>query len=119
MAEPPPLWEEPTSESSWLSRAEMTLVMVLAAICAVVLLYLCIWIVAGHWFGNGCHARLVETIRLINDNWKAGALILVVLFFRPVRRFLMNVKKAGPLDTSQPAEPPSSGQTESYSGKSK
>jgi hypothetical protein len=52
--------------------------------------YVAYWVVftGGQW-----HTHLVMTIRELNDNWKAGIIILIVLFYRTIRAFLERVEE--------------------------
>jgi hypothetical protein len=34
------------------------------------------------------HAQIVTIIKVLNDNWKAGLILLLVLFYRTIRIFL-------------------------------
>jgi hypothetical protein len=44
--------------------------------------------------GSSMGASLKELIEEINDNWKAGILLLIVLFYRTVRTFLEQAEEA-------------------------
>jgi len=59
------------------------------------------WLVFGPQFEN--NKRITEVVKLLNDNWKAGMLLVVLLFYRTVRTFLeqaeelLTVKRSKPL----------------------
>ena len=38
--------------------------------------------------------RFTDSVKLVDDNWKVGLLILVPLFFRTIRSFLERVEEA-------------------------
>lgn len=80
----------------------------LAVIC--VALYLLAWIIWG-WRPE-IHARLNETLRGANIGWKIGLLIMVPLFFRPLAKFLIHLKKAHGWETDEIT--PKSADQESY-----
>ena len=44
--------------------------------------------------GNAMGPSLKELIEEVNDNWKAGVLLLIVLFYRTVRTFLEQAEEA-------------------------
>ena len=48
-------------------------------------------------------ARLVALIGTINENWKAALILLIPLFYRPVRIFLDNLEEAGSFKRSKVA----------------
>ena len=58
------------------------------------------------------HAYLATTMKQLSDNWKAGVILLVVLFYRTIRTFLeqadeaLGVKRRKPLrgETISPSE---------------
>ena len=76
----------------WLCRCEMWIIISLTACLVVVALHLLLWI--GFCLGDEMHGRFVETVSMINDKWKVFLLVLVPLFFRPVRKFLINLREA-------------------------
>ncbi len=41
--------------------------------------------------------RFTKLIQVINENWKASLVLLIPLFYRPVRAFLENLEEAGSL----------------------
>ncbi|HKW87950.1 MAG TPA: hypothetical protein VJN21_04255 [Candidatus Acidoferrales bacterium] len=43
---------------------------------------------------SGHQTRFKELLRVVNDNWKAGLLLLVLLFYRTVRIFLEQAEEA-------------------------
>src|SRR2546422_552356 len=66
---------------------------------------------------NGRQTRIIASMKDINDNWKAGVLLLVLLFYRTVRVFLEQAEEAfgvkrqkllpgTPLEESNPKENP-------------
>lgn len=59
-------------------------------------IFLGVWVLSG--LGREIHFRLVATLRELDMNWKLGLLLLIPLFFRPVFKFLWNLRK-GPLGT--------------------
>jgi hypothetical protein len=71
------------------------------------------WICFG--WGEEIHARIVETIRGMNEGWKVCLIILVPLFFRPIYKFLIHLKE-GPFGTKseKPARSEGVPKTEEY-----
>jgi hypothetical protein len=62
---------------------------------------------------GGRQQRLADSLKMLNENWKVGLLILVPLFFRTIRAFLERVEKAfgmeaprKPVATSEGTNPP-------------
>jgi hypothetical protein len=53
-----------------------------------------LWILFGRC--SEIYSRLTAVVSVLNDNWKVCLLVLVPLFFRPLRKFLINLKE-GPL----------------------
>jgi hypothetical protein len=52
-----------------------------------------------HWVWIACdpfsrQQRIETALRMVNDNWKVGILILIPLFYRTTRMFLQRVRKA-------------------------
>ena len=64
--------------------------------------YLICWVV-WQWKPD-IHARIVETVKGINTGWKVALGILIPLFFRPVAKFLIYLKKAQGWETVEPAQ---------------
>jgi hypothetical protein len=53
-----------------------------------------------HWVWIACDSsarqqRIEASLKMVNDNWKVGILILIPLFYRTTRMFLQRVRKAG------------------------
>jgi hypothetical protein len=52
-----------------------------------------------HWVWIACdptarQQRIEAALKMVNDNWKVGLLILIPLFYRTTRMFLERVRKA-------------------------
>ena len=90
-----PVIENP-KQDLWLSRLEVFMVFAVAIGSLIISTYLLIWILSG-WHEDW-HQRLARTVRGINNNWRIDLLILVPLLFRPIRRFLVNLRE-GPFGT--------------------
>jgi hypothetical protein len=45
--------------------------------------------------------RIEGALKMVNENWKVGILIIVPLFYRVVRMFLERVRKAGWLEIAE------------------
>jgi hypothetical protein len=71
------------------------------------------WICFG--WGSEVHHRIVDTVKGMNEGWKVCLIILVLLFFRPIYKFLIHLKE-GPFGTKseKPARPEGVGKTEEY-----
>jgi|SRR6266851_6887153 len=59
----------------------------------VVIFYVGYWLVFGPDL-NAHQTRFKELIKEISDNWKAGLLLLVLLFYRTIRIFLEQAEEA-------------------------
>jgi hypothetical protein len=70
----------------------LALILVLIAVGSVVVLEF-LWVARAPSL-DAKQVRLVEVIRLMNENWKVGLLILIPLFYRPVRTFLEELREA-------------------------
>lgn len=70
-----------------LSAIEPIVVLAVAFVVA----YVVYWAVfsTGHW-----HDHIVTTVKELSDNWKAGLMLMVVLFYRTVRMFLEQAEEA-------------------------
>jgi hypothetical protein len=80
----------------WLDRSlncgEVAIVLLIAVIVLAATCYQAIWI--AHVGAPTRQLRLVSSLKMLNENWKAGLLILVPLFYRTIRAFLERVEKA-------------------------
>ncbi len=76
----------------------LVVVVVVVAVCSV-LGYLAYWIIVGP-DQDPRQQRLQIVAKLVNENWKVGLLLLVPLFYRPVRVFLEEIQE-GPFGTSR------------------
>ena len=74
----------------------VTAIIVTIPICFSIL-FVIYWIVVGadeKTTVNGIHDRLVQAFSEAHKNWKAGLLLLIPLFYRPARMFLLLVEEA-------------------------
>ncbi len=83
-------FEDPSQEKS-LCCIEYRIVCLILCAIALVTVYMALWISFGLF--EEVHFRLVHTLSGIDNHWKVSLFILVLLFFRPIRRFLLRVKK--------------------------
>lgn len=60
-------------------------------------------IILGYWAppDDGVYERLIKTLELIHKNWVASLIVIVPLFFRPLREFLETASEVGPLKKGQ------------------
>jgi hypothetical protein len=91
---------------SWLSRSLARLSdlpdwlnWLLSVVEPLVVLGISAWIAYGAWClvrpeVNGRQARILVLMKHMNDNWKAGLILLVLLFYRTVRIFLEQAEEA-------------------------
>ena len=74
------------------------------------------------WIWRACNAtlrqqRIEGALKMLNENWKVGLLILIPLFYRTIRMFLERVRKAFGMEVQEPEDveekpnPPDSAQT--------
>lgn len=59
------------------------------------------------WVWHACNAtirqqRIEAALKMLNENWKVGLLILVPLFYRTIRTFLERVRKAFGMEVQEP-----------------
>ena len=92
----------PDSSESWFDKVEpwfdrvllcieVTMVLVLAIAILAGAVYEAIWILCGD--PKGRHLQLEATLKTLNENWKAGLLLLIPLFYRTIRGFLERVEE--------------------------
>src|SRR5437899_2549208 len=55
--------------------------------------YFAYWLIFGSEKGEP-QERLIRVLKEINDNWKVGLLLLVLLFYRTIRVFLEQAEEA-------------------------
>ena len=105
------LKELPTALDWFLSVLEPLIVVALT----VVITLATYWLIFGPQAQN--NQRITGVVKLLNDNWKAGLLLVVLLFYRTVRTFLeqaeelFSVKRRKQLvgEAEQPKENPHHG----------
>jgi hypothetical protein len=76
----------------FLNLAEVSIVLLIALIVLVTTSYQIIWIIAA-CDGPTRQIRLTNSMKMLNDNWKVGLLLIVPLFFRTIRAFLERVEE--------------------------
>jgi hypothetical protein len=98
-------WESipvPTTSESWFDKVEpwldrilecleVAMVFTLAIGILVATVYEVIWIFPSD--PSTRQGRLAGVLRALNENWKAGLLLLVPLFYRTIRGFLERVEE--------------------------
>ncbi len=92
----------------WITILEFVIIMLLGLIVIAVILFSVYFII---WGGDRELEKVKNICRVasfLGGNWKAALLILIPLFFRPIRFFLERVKKAWNLDTEEPQKPSAS-----------
>jgi hypothetical protein len=47
--------------------------------------------------GTSQEVRFTRLMQVVNENWKAALVLLIPLFYRPIRVFLENLEEAGSL----------------------
>jgi hypothetical protein len=88
----------------WLCVLEFIVVLLIGLGVIALILYLATWI-AFAWQPE-VHARLVQTLNGMNLAWKAVFIILVPLFFRPIAKFLIYLKKVSTWESGLSGEAP-------------
>jgi len=63
--------------------------------------YSAYWLVFGH-DGSSQQARLTQLMKLMNDDWKAALILLVLLFYRTIRIFLEQAEEAWGVKRKRP-----------------
>jgi hypothetical protein len=87
-------WLDDHSDS-FLTVAELFVVLALAASVTILALLTLTWIfLAGNL--TSINERLTGTLNTLSNDWKAVLLLLVPLFYRTARRFIARIRK-GPL----------------------
>jgi len=71
----------------------------------IVLIIACLTGFAVYCFlsGSGQQTRFISLMEAIEKNWKAALILLIPLFYRPVRTFLEQLEKAWGLERRKPA----------------
>jgi hypothetical protein len=99
----------------WLDRSlkcgEVAMVLLIALIVIAATCYQTFWIVAGD--ATERQYRLANSLKMLNENWKVGLILLIPLFYRTIRTFLERVEEFGgmkaprsPKLTSEGTNPP-------------
>ena len=97
--------------ADWVDRLLTVLECVMVLTVVIV-----IFVVLGfgaYWVGIGSSevrpSRIAAAVRLANENWKVGLLLLIPLFYRPIRTFLEEVQEAWGMKRRplRPSEQPS------------
>jgi hypothetical protein len=67
-------------------------------------IYASCWLMFGNE-NSAQHIRMIRMVVLLNENWKVGLILLLLLFYRPIRIFLEQLEQ-GPLGMKRrvPAE---------------
>ena len=71
-------------------------------IIALVLAYAGYWLIFGVEKSAEHQTRLTQLVELINDNWKAALILLVLLFYRTIRIFLEQTEEAFGMKRKKP-----------------
>jgi hypothetical protein len=83
-----------------LHHLECVTVFVISIVIYAAIFYEVIWIVSAT---SGQHQdRFRQTFQLLNDNWRAGLLLFVLLFYRTVRKFMERVEKFAGMTATKP-----------------
>jgi DNA integrity scanning protein DisA with diadenylate cyclase activity len=96
--------------SSWELRFDRCLKISEAVIVLTITTALVLFVVREVlWVWFACDAtirqqRIEDTLKMLNENWKVGLLILVPLFYRTIRMFLERVRKAFGMEVQQPEQ---------------
>ena len=83
-----------------LSAIEVTTVVLLTFAVYFSIIYQVGWILCGTDV-QPRHARLSEVAKSLNENWKAGLLLFIPLFYRSIRGFLERVEEFAGMKTRQ------------------
>jgi fumarate reductase subunit D len=96
--------QQKATDENWLWLFELIMVGGLLVFILSSFVILLLWIFFG--VGSEIYERFSETLKILNDNWKVCLLIFLPLFFRPLRKFLLNLKE-GPwgLTSGNPMQP--------------
>lgn len=86
-----------------LSTIEVSTVVLLALAIYSSIFFQLGWILCGTDV-QPLHARVSEVAKSLNENWKAGLLLLIPLFYRSVRSFLERVEEFAGMKTRQAQE---------------
>jgi hypothetical protein len=87
-------WLEERSDT-YLTVAELFVVLALAISITVLAILTLIWIVKTPCL-QVQQDRLITVLKTLSDNWKAVLILLVPLFYRTIRKFIARIRK-GPL----------------------
>ncbi len=78
----------PDALSYLLSILELLIVLALIGLLGFAVYSL----LSGHW-----QERFGYLMKTVHDNWRAALVLLIPLFYRPIRTFLENLEEAGSL----------------------
>lgn len=84
-----------------LKVSEAAIVLAITAVFVLFVVREVLWI----WFGcdpSVRQQRIEAALKMLNENWKVGLLILVPLFYRTIRMFLERVRKVWGMEAQQP-----------------
>ncbi len=96
--------EVPSSTAPWANRILSTIEVVTVVLLAIAIFFAIFcqvfWIVFGTDV-QPLHARLSDVAKSLIENWKAGLLLLIPLFYRSIRSFLERVEEFAGMKTRQ------------------
>jgi hypothetical protein len=84
-------WLEERSDT-FLTVAELSVVLALAVSLTILAILTLIWIVKTGSLQTQ-QDRLTTILKTLSDNWKAVLILLVPLFYRTIRKFIARIKK--------------------------
>lgn len=85
----------------WLNWLLSVIEPCIILVIAFVLAYAGYWLIFGSE-GSGHQARLTQLMKLMNDDWKAALILLVLLFYRTIRTFLEQAEEAWGVKRKRP-----------------
>ncbi len=87
----------------YLKFGEVLVVATISLFMCLFVLYEMFWIALAFDM-EARQERLATILKMLSDNWKAGLLLLVPLFYRTIRMFLERVKRFAGMETEQEPE---------------
>ena len=102
------LFPQKEEQDRTLLLVEYYVVCFISFLIILVFVYLIARIFRGFWQTPGPYERLQTVLADLHNNWHLGAIILIPLFYRPLRKFMEEVKKIWGLERApQPPNKPS------------
>ena|ERR1700733_11863076 len=89
------------SVPEWLNWLLSVVEPLIVLIITLLVGYVTYWLVFGPSTSDH-YSQLVQSIKTVNDNWKAALILILLLFYRTVRTFLEQAEEAWGVKKKRP-----------------